>query len=581
MRRSLPSLLGALVLLGGVGLGSTAIGAAEPQAIHHAAQGANWTPALRDAFYRLDQGSRLIPLAWLKALRQPDGAPFLADALARYGFLPNSSPNNPDALPLGFSVAASAQGPTAGLTCAACHTRDIEAEGQTWRIEGGPAFIDFQNFLSGLDASVLRVLASDAAFDPFAKAVLGPDAAKAADVANLRAAVGLWSLRFHTWLRGLPEKRHWGPARLDAFGMIFNRLTGLDIGQQPSYLIPENITKADAPARYPFLWNSSIQDRTDWAGFAANGNDQYALARNLGEVLGVFAIFHPRPLPPKAPLNFDYLTANSGNFVGLATLETMVVALKPPAWPWPVDTALAAKGATVFNLPTDQGGCVDCHGIKPGENRGPRATWKTPVLDVGTDTRMWAILQRPAKAGAFAGAFIPGITTPLSKTDSVANILKTAVIGAIAQEKARTSGPVPKPTAARQAGMSEAVRLPGESAKALPSKEKTSGYTSINQYESRVLQGIWAAAPYLHNGSVPTLADLLKPAEERTKHFRIGPAYDIETVGLAIDQPASTFTLDTTGCADLDSGDSNCGHAYGTHLSDPQKKALLEYLKTL
>ncbi|MBE0762893.1 hypothetical protein IH729_24350, partial [Escherichia coli] len=49
-------------------------------------------------------------------------------------------------------------------------------------------------------------------------------------------------------------KDTWGPARLDAVSMIFNRLTGLDIGTAPPYLIPDNIKAADAPVRYPFLW---------------------------------------------------------------------------------------------------------------------------------------------------------------------------------------------------------------------------------------------------------------------------------------------------------------------------------------
>ena len=100
-------------------------------------------------------------------------------------------------------------------------------------------------------------------------------------------------------------------------------------------------------------------------------------------------------------------------------------------------------------------------------------------------------------------------------------------------------------------------------------------------YEARVLQGIWAAAPYMHNGSVPTLAELLKPASARTATFRIGPAYDVETVGLAVDQPAASSTLKTTDCSDRNSAASRCGHEYGTQLPAEDKKALLEYLKTL
>jgi hypothetical protein len=100
-------------------------------------------------------------------------------------------------------------------------------------------------------------------------------------------------------------------------------------------------------------------------------------------------------------------------------------------------------------------------------------------------------------------------------------------------------------------------------------------------YEARVLEGIWAAAPYLHNGSVPTLAELLKPAAERVSSFKIGPAYDLANVGLASDQTRFGYTLQTTDCSDRNSGNSRCGHEFGTTLSQDEKKALLEYLKTL
>jgi hypothetical protein len=100
-------------------------------------------------------------------------------------------------------------------------------------------------------------------------------------------------------------------------------------------------------------------------------------------------------------------------------------------------------------------------------------------------------------------------------------------------------------------------------------------------YEARVLRGIWAAAPYLHNGSVPTLAELLKPAAERVPTFKVGPNYDVDNVGLATEQTAFTQVRQTTNCNDIESGNSRCGHPYGTTLLPDQKKALLEYLKTL
>lgn len=90
-----------------------------------------------------------------------------------------------------------------------------------------------------------------------------------------------------------------------------------------------------------------------------------------------------------------------------------------------------------------------------------------------------------------------------------------------------------------------------------------------------------AAAPYLHNGSVPTLVELLKPAAQRVGSFQVGPAYDVQNVGLAAQQSKFDYRLQTTDCSARDSGNSRCGHEYGTGLADSEKRALLEYLKSL
>jgi len=99
-------------------------------------------------------------------------------------------------------------------------------------------------------------------------------------------------------------------------------------------------------------------------------------------------------------------------------------------------------------------------------------------------------------------------------------------------------------------------------------------------YVAAPLDGCWLRGPYLHNGSVPTLGDLLQPAAARPKRFsRGGNLYDAANLGFANDPavasaPRSLF--DTTL-----SGNSNQGHEYGTSLGDADKRALLEYLKTL
>lgn len=103
---------------------------------------------------------------------------------------------------------------------------------------------------------------------------------------------------------------------------------------------------------------------------------------------------------------------------------------------------------------------------------------------------------------------------------------------------------------------------------------KTNGYLSVS------LDGIWLRAPYLHNGSVPSLQNLLEKPENRTKVFYRGyDVYDSEKVGFVSNGAEAErvgFKYDTSVTAN-----SNEGHLYGTDLSGEDKKALVEYLKTL
>ena len=99
-------------------------------------------------------------------------------------------------------------------------------------------------------------------------------------------------------------------------------------------------------------------------------------------------------------------------------------------------------------------------------------------------------------------------------------------------------------------------------------------------YVAAFLDGIWLKAPYLHNGSVPTLRDLLEPAANRPKVFWRGyDVYDQSKVGFVSDSPEAKRVgtrLDTAS-----KGGSNQGHEFGTRLSATEKDALVEYLKTL
>ena len=114
---------------------------------------------------------------------------------------------------------------------------------------------------------------------------------------------------------------------------------------------------------------------------------------------------------------------------------------------------------------------------------------------------------------------------------------------------------------------------------------------STGAYVAPPLTGIWATAPYLHNGSVPTLWHLMHPDQRPSRFYVGGHALDLARVGIAGDvdddgtmrypsdyRPWSAPMLyDTT-----EPGRSNRGHeAMFAEMSEPLKHALLEYLKRL
>lgn len=501
-------------------------------------QGVNWTSRDWNTFYTTDQGSQIMPYSWMKVLREPNGGLFLRNSMTRYGFLPNAkSVSNPQALPVGFLV-ASHNSPTKNfsITCAACHTREITVNKTNFRIDGGPAFINMYVFMNDMIQSVDHLLKNDLAFRNFQRAVKTPGD-------ELRNQLQQWyalnNLVVGQALPRPPQSQPWGIARLDALNLILNRGTGGDIGDPLyDYLIPENVAVADKPVRYPFLWNSDKQDLTQWAGTTVNGNKQYAMSRNTGEVCGVFGFLHPvEGTPPK-----NFLAENSVNFSGLAVIGDLTPKIGPPKYPWSIDTRKASLGGLLYQVH-----CASCHGIEPGNPRPPvYDTWRTQVQNVGTDSYYWQTLNRTASSSGVLTGFVFGNKTVAATGE--ASLFLTKVLNNTALTQ----------------------RFPGINISINPPAHPS------GSYESRVLHGIWAAAPYLHNGSVPTLAELLKPSDQRVTSFKVGRNYDIKKIGLATTQPLGSTVLETSGL-----GNSNAGHDYGTWLSDPDKEALLEYLKSL
>jgi hypothetical protein len=106
-------------------------------------------------------------------------------------------------------------------------------------------------------------------------------------------------------------------------------------------------------------------------------------------------------------------------------------------------------------------------------------------------------------------------------------------------------------------------------------------------YKARPLNGIWAVAPYLHNGSVPNLYELLSPETERSPTFWVGSKrFDPKLVGYESGRSDGAYPYDTKV-----TGNSNRGHVFadgapgngviGPGLSEVERWALIEYLKSI
>ena len=109
---------------------------------------------------------------------------------------------------------------------------------------------------------------------------------------------------------------------------------------------------------------------------------------------------------------------------------------------------------------------------------------------------------------------------------------------------------------------------------------KFSHFRKTDGYANMPLDGLWLRAPYLHNGSVPTLRDLLLPPERRPRTFHRGhDVYDYANVGFVSSGPESERTGVRFDVGER--GNGNQGHVYGTGLSPTEIDDLLEFLKTL
>lgn len=537
----------------------TAVATAEPVFLPQ-----NWSAHDRSWFYHVNQGSQLINYRLFLHLETPAGGErFRSDQhLKRYGFIPAPvSQYNPDRLPIGFARDQQAL----GLTCAACHTSELVYNNRRIRIDGGQAHIDLQRFLADLEAALVATSTDPARQERLFRRA-GWDAESGARV----LAAALSQRRFGNAQNA--SALAYGPSRLDAFGAILNKGLALAGGDN-------NRNEPNGPTSYPYLWDTPQHDWVEWNGSSPNPKEG-ALARNVGEVLGVYGTVDPRRTHILGLIDTGY--RSSVRLRALRRIEKRVHKLQSPQWPerWlpAIDRDLAARGKPLYETY-----CGGCHLPIERDDPARRIQVRMSSLQAaGTDPVMARnVLDAMGASGRFAGEKRFYVAGDAIEERAPALYIVNHVMGGVIRNHALEALLAFRDARAMGQGNERhpPKYLDGD---IMPRGTETSA-TALAAYKARPLNGIWATAPYLHNGSVPNLYELLLPAAERSTQFALGGwRFDPLRVGYATGACEQDFTFDTSL-----PGNSNAGHEYGTGadgreaLDESARLALLEYLKTL
>jgi processive rubber oxygenase RoxA-like protein len=396
----------------------------------------------------------------------------------------------------------------------------------------------------------------------------------------------------------------------------------------------KNLRKRDAPVSFPPIWS------VPWFWWAQyDASIEQPLIRNAGEALGVTALIN---LSPDAPL--EALFRSSIALENLDRIETMLrgpnpfeqnpkgfAGLKSPKWPsevfpddpaWKINPSRVEKGRSIYAEI-----CAECH-------RGPI---DDPVFDSQfPDKNFWSISTKGKWDKESEGKWISDgpVFNPVQKdvrgmgTDPAqADVLHSrtvAVPGFLDMQPQRDLGEVwgcqgiPAASTDMQFALALMIAVDRTSRKwmddhklseadreALWGKRTNCPNPEIQKtthYRARPLNGVWATAPYLHNGSVPSLYWMLRPAAERPTQFCMGLRdFDPQQVGYRVvegEKPRSCkkgevlFSATNPDGSPI-RGNSVLGHSLegtpgpgkpgviGRKLTEEERYDLIEYLKTL
>ncbi|WP_409191767.1 di-heme-cytochrome C peroxidase [Bradyrhizobium sp. RDM4] len=549
---------------------------------------------------------------------------------------------NVDGLPVGFARLTGVLDPASGrreedkigLTCAACHTGHIRYKGVDVRFDGGPAMTDLKKLELVTGLSIVYTWKLPTRFKRFADRVLGPNAGDVErhELKQKLGEIGQFLLDWqNTYNQTIAGKKSYdgkeqqrdteeGFGRLDALNRIGNQVFSQDFALSGVGGFEKNLHAQDAPVSFPPIWT------VPWFKFAQyDASIEQPLIRNAGEALGVTALLNLSD--GYAP---DKIWRSSVALQNLEWIERLIAGpdtlaekkfsgLQAPKWPsqlfgdsaWKIDDERVSKGRKLYAEM-----CAGCH-LGPvndpafDQDYSAKSLWspdskrwetsgtskvldpiQIPVTHVNTDPGQAEVLMK--RTIEVPGFLKVDPTRQLTAWWDCKGLKSTA-------EMPYSLALMTTVDLVARKWMSEA-QMPQEQQKAWwGARQNCPNPTPVAVYRTRPLNGVWATAPYLHNGSVPSLYWLLKPAAERPKKFCMGMRdYDPKQVGFAVVDGETCKTGETQFTTTWPDGRAVAGNKVEGHsfegASDAPKKDgvigrgfkddeerydLIEYLKTL
>jgi RoxA-like, cytochrome c-like len=331
----------------------------------------------------------------------------------------------------------------------------------------------------------------------------------------------------------------------------FGRLDGLGSGGNRLYRLlgSQNLRTLNAPVKSLPLWHTH-----EYNWLQTNGSMRQPLARNVIQALTVNSSL---VFPGDPAKNDRYVSSVRLN--NLVEMEKTTQRFRVPVWPEQVlgkiNQEAATRGEVIYKKQ-----CAFCH--EPQKESQPQtgdavATKNNKTFFVLRMFPVDKIKTDPNDAMNFADRTVDASSIQKGKTIRGSEII-SMVLGGVMQRQF------------------DDLKLP------LDQQEEWSGYRAnllrvCKGYAARPLAGAWACAPYLHNGSVHSLYQLLLPPAERDRVFFTGDVeFDPVNVGYVSTGERGGFKFDTSI-----SGNSNAGHQFGTSLKHEERMDLIEYLKVL